>query len=312
MQANPFDYSTVGAAMPEAYGATAPITDPLVNAVMSAVSLPKRTIDAATEDVQPDNFRDPNYQMKAIGPALEAAMLPMGTGAIAGVPVRGAEAVFGAGPIRAYHGSPHDFNAFSLDKVGTGEGAQQEGHGLYFAENPETAKFYKDKEAAKRDVPGRTYEVNINADPSEFIDRNAPFEQQPKAVKDFIAKNNINLSNDLYNPSGPYKGTDVQRAITNHLWEEYGSKHPDIDPLQLSYKDASDYVARRAAEEGIPGVKYLDLGSKEAGEGTRNYVVFNDKLIDIMRKYGMVGAIPAAGAAGFGTLAQQGQPQSGL
>ncbi len=46
-------------------------------------------------------------------------------------------------PITAYHGSPHDFDKFSLSKIGTGEGAQAYGHGLYFAENPEVAAGYK-------------------------------------------------------------------------------------------------------------------------------------------------------------------------
>jgi hypothetical protein len=45
--------------------------------------------------------------------------------------------------IRAYHGSPHDFDRFSMDKIGTGEGAQAYGHGLYFAENPKVAESYK-------------------------------------------------------------------------------------------------------------------------------------------------------------------------
>lgn len=62
------------------------------------------------------------------------------TGAMAAPPVAG-----GAGMgIRAYHGSPHDFDRFSMDKIGTGEGAQAYGHGLYFAENPSVAGQYKD------------------------------------------------------------------------------------------------------------------------------------------------------------------------
>src|SRR5262249_41915763 len=40
---------------------------------------------------------------------------------------------------------------------------------------------------------------------------------------------------------------------------------------------------------GIPGIKYLDQGSRAAGEGSRNYVVFDDKLIDILRTYGWAG-----------------------
>ncbi len=47
-------------------------------------------------------------------------------------------------PIKAYHGSPHDFNEFSLSKIGTGEGAQAYGHGLYFAESEPVAKSYRD------------------------------------------------------------------------------------------------------------------------------------------------------------------------
>jgi hypothetical protein len=45
--------------------------------------------------------------------------------------------------ITAYHGSPHDFDQFQLEKIGTGEGAQAYGHGLYFAENPEVARGYR-------------------------------------------------------------------------------------------------------------------------------------------------------------------------
>jgi len=45
--------------------------------------------------------------------------------------------------IRAYHGSPHNFERFDLSKIGTGEGAQVYGHGLYFAENPAVAEDYK-------------------------------------------------------------------------------------------------------------------------------------------------------------------------
>jgi len=51
--------------------------------------------------------------------------------------------------IRAYHGSPHDFDRFSLDAIGTGEGAQAYGHGLYFAESEDVARSYRDALAPK-------------------------------------------------------------------------------------------------------------------------------------------------------------------
>ena len=43
----------------------------------------------------------------------------------------------------AYHGTPHRFDRFDSSKIGTGEGAQAYGHGLYFAENPKVAEQYK-------------------------------------------------------------------------------------------------------------------------------------------------------------------------
>ena len=47
-------------------------------------------------------------------------------------------------PITAYHGSPHEFDQFDTSKIGTGEGAQAYGHGLYFAGNEGVARSYRD------------------------------------------------------------------------------------------------------------------------------------------------------------------------
>jgi hypothetical protein len=49
-------------------------------------------------------------------------------------------------PLTAYHGTPHTIRGqFDISKVGTGEGAQAYGHGMYFAENPAVAGEYKRK-----------------------------------------------------------------------------------------------------------------------------------------------------------------------
>lgn len=69
--------------------------------------------------------------------------------------LRGAEEVLHSGGLsrpspadtffrRAYHGSPHQFDQFSLSAIGTGEGAQAFGWGLYFSARREVAEFYKD------------------------------------------------------------------------------------------------------------------------------------------------------------------------
>lgn len=43
----------------------------------------------------------------------------------------------------AYHGTPHEFDEFSTDHIGSGEGAQAYGWGLYFAGKREVADYYR-------------------------------------------------------------------------------------------------------------------------------------------------------------------------
>jgi hypothetical protein len=45
-------------------------------------------------------------------------------------------------PLTAYHGSPYRFDKFDPQRIGSGEGAQVYGHGMYFAEHPAVAKPY--------------------------------------------------------------------------------------------------------------------------------------------------------------------------
>ena len=44
----------------------------------------------------------------------------------------------------AWHGSPHDFDTFDLGAIGTGEGNQAHGWGLYFAKDKKIAENYRD------------------------------------------------------------------------------------------------------------------------------------------------------------------------
>jgi hypothetical protein len=226
--------------------------------------------------------------------------------------------------IRAYHGSPHDFDEFSMSKIGTGEGAQAYGHGLYFAEAEDTARVYKDalknkalidpnadmldpKRIAgelydswqgdiagalddaksydnsraiiaelnkiKANPPaGRMYEVEINADPDAFLDWDKPLSEQPEAAK-----------------------TALDAELRRYLGGSYEGQMPNFEGRSageiLGQTDRN--IVRQAdtlREAGIPGIKYLDAGSRGAGDGTRNYVVFDEKLISIVKKYGIAGA----------------------
>lgn len=70
----------------------------------------------------------------------------------------------------AWHGSPHIFQSFDLGAIGTGEGAQAHGWGLYFAQNRMVAEGYKER-LSQQDIDvvtidGKTYQHKyINDEP---------------------------------------------------------------------------------------------------------------------------------------------------
>jgi hypothetical protein len=87
----------------------------------------------------------PETQASRFGAVL-AAGAPLGAGMKSLKALATGEEAAGqaAKGIKAYHGSPHEFEKFALEKIGTGEGAQAYGHGLYFAEHPDVAQSYRD------------------------------------------------------------------------------------------------------------------------------------------------------------------------
>ncbi len=121
-----------------------------------------------------------------------------------------------AGPIKAYHGSPHTFTAFDSSKIGTGEGAQAYGHGLYFAESPGVAKSYQDKLA---------YETFVRPDGSVF---------------DFDKLRHLNVRS-LARRSGEDLDTPIAKARTI-----LGGDGP-ADVKEMARQDLADLEAAKAA-----------------------------------------------------------------
>jgi len=73
-------------------------------------------------------------------------------------------------PIIGYHGTPHKFDSFDPSKIGTGEGTQFEGHGMYLAEKENVAQWYRDnlispyvKRAQEESLIGLPYELQSKA-----------------------------------------------------------------------------------------------------------------------------------------------------
>jgi hypothetical protein len=254
-----------------------------------------------------------------------------------------------------WHGSPHKFDRFDASKIGTGEGAQAYGHGLYVAESPSVAKAYqvglsdfdmrvdglpfnaddmthqaaldlfgsggdkwktvkalqdqaqdlisrgkdwsikagKDKMAranwiaAQKELPkyqeqtlGNLYKVDLPDDQiAKMLDWDKPLSQQPAIAQPFIDK----VLNDPRRKQAGFTG-----GRTNAFGEEMTGAdfYNTLTPSWLFGGGRGGAEAARQA--GIPGIRYLDGGSRGAGSGTSNFVVFpgNEGLLNILERNG--------------------------
>ena len=86
----------------------------------------------------------------------------------------------------AYHGTPHTIRGkFDISKVGTGEGAQAYGHGMYFAENPAVATQYKNI-LSKPEFTKTSEGVELRGQLPRMLD---------ESYSELIAKNGIQQTN---------------------------------------------------------------------------------------------------------------------
>ena len=257
-----------------------------------------------------------------------------------------------------WHGSPHKFDKFDSSKIGTGEGAQAYGHGLYLAESPDVARIYSaDRAYVGASMAGKPLPINYD-DPAwiakktmdelgdavkakahlEMVQRTAG-KYQPSETKaavqgaiDMIAAGKVGTKGSLYKVDLPdeliakmldwdkpmsQQSPEVRAAFESRvapLREQYAKPAPgwgdlggaqSYDPtgrelLELLRKrdatTAQDFlgnglgrdVSEQLRSQGIPGIRYLDGGSRGAGTGTSNYVVFpgNESLLQILERNG--------------------------
>jgi hypothetical protein len=75
--------------------------------------------------------------------------------------------------IIAFHGSGADFDQFRMDKIGTGEGNQAFGYGLYFTDSEDIAKFYKNAGLKSQNVEYKGTPIKFFSDDRDEFDREA-------------------------------------------------------------------------------------------------------------------------------------------
>ena len=264
-----------------------------------------------------------------------------------------------------WHGSPHKFDKFDSSKIGTGEGAQAYGHGLYLAENPKVADEYAGKLSKsivefKNSVPENEYERALQAKYQSLADRTqlgSKFQaiynawvNHANPVSDFLYGNSYagvkpmspeqlktalayrdaakRLGEPVLSDTGSLYKVDLpDEAIAKMLdWDKpLSQQSPEVQAALAATKSkqlravvdyaSSPYTTPELAGEvktmgeaikllgmnaspakgsemlrkqGIPGIRYLDGGSRGAGQGTSNYVVFpgNEDILKILERNG--------------------------
>jgi hypothetical protein len=116
----------------------------------------------------------------------------------------------------AYHGSPHAFSAFDASKIGTGEGAQAYGHGLYVAENPAVAKEYANMPAFKQAIVENPEILGKGA--KDFIGRVEKLGGVDKAKQEALELLSLMKENGIF----PAVQNQLQNEI--ELANKYGRK----------------------------------------------------------------------------------------
>jgi hypothetical protein len=218
------------------------------------------------------------------------------------------------GVLKGFHGSPHAFDRFSNEAIGSGEGAQAYGHGHYLADAEDVARSYRDQLAARVNPeefrklnmddawvnaaetmqkthspdeiktvlkqaypsitdaqanmavqasnPGHMYEVNVNAEPEHFLDWDKPLSEQHPVVQQ-------NLADIVRYQQVPLKNNAGGETTGGQLY----------DYLQRRFNNDSHIAAQELHGEGIPGIRYLDAGSRvPAGQTARDIAQINQTI----------------------------------
>jgi hypothetical protein len=151
---------------------------------------------------------------------------------------------------------------------------------------------------------GNLYKIDLPDEHiAKMLDWDKPLSQQPQAIQDAVKP----LLKDVFDVRG-YKGgwgslepdADAIRDVftkTGHPLGTYSAK--DVDALNFSgsaivkalgnMDSESAATAQLLRKQGLTGIRYLDGGSRGAGAGSSNFVVFpgNEGLLKILERNGV-------------------------
>lgn len=156
----------------------------------------------------------------------------------------------------AWHGSPHDFDTFDLGAIGTGEGNQAHGWGLYFAKKKSVSKNYQ-KVLSKRlgTTSPKLFKVEI-PDQETMLDEDKYFKEQNKDVIDKIipAINNLDIDKrkallEHYKEHPSYTTNKEYEKILGKIQGVKREQEYLTDALLNNVNKITEKIARETAAE---------------------------------------------------------------
>lgn len=175
--------------------------------------------------------------------------------------------------VDAYHGTPYVFDKFSTEKIGTGEGAQAFGWGLYFTDVKSIAEWYantltaaKNEEATIDTKAPLTYEMEQYI--LEVVNSNGYTEQKQleKYIENLPTKGYVPAKFEILKLALPYikrDGLTIKR-LNKNLYKTSlfkGKKPGDYTLLEWDKpltKEQKRRIAEQGIKEGITSLAYLN------------------------------------------------------
>ncbi|GHV40014.1 hypothetical protein FACS1894187_20520 [Synergistales bacterium] len=157
---------------------------------------------------------------------------------------------------------------------------------------------------------GQLYGVEL-PESDVLLDWDKPLSEQPDAVKEILEKagvQGVDYTEETFPDSLKVSGGTIIKEAVNESYKFYLTPDNSTAKFGLSWGDVLNLVGRsetganiyqalsqklgsdRAASEyldslGIPGHQYLDQGSRDNGEGTHNFVIWNEPAVDVAETY---------------------------
>jgi hypothetical protein len=271
-------------------------------------------------DDLPPQYRGPFKLVKSKASAIAVHQLPINDKMRDSVKTEG-QTLFQS----AYHGTPHKVDKFSTDKIGTGEGNQTFGWGLYFAGSKAVAEFYS--ESVRDMIPVRKINeqlVELNRIMEKYSGHGYRNFTDPKGVTASEEYDRL-MSKRASVVAQAGKVYQVELAPEDHeylRWNESFKNQPDhiqqkfislfgksaeyFEALGMTGEDVYKKLSielraqfegtgsqtdgpKEASEQlhnmGIRGVKYQDAGSRGSTGGSFNYVIFSDDDVAITDRF---------------------------